>query len=137
MRLFLGLLFTPLVTSLIFAGFPFLVNGHLPTTSEFILLLTPSYFVTLTGLIAFGLPIVLGLKKLKKLNYFTLLFLGSLAGIIFFILFSLVLSEMLGSENAVNVVSILWGLSMGFVTALFFALMTGITNDSKSEKVGI
>jgi hypothetical protein len=82
------------------------------------------------GLCAVGLPLVYVLRRVGRLNLISLALSGALAGVLVFYLFGRLLAFLLESSGPFNLLSAVWGAALGFILALVFGLIAGLTTRS-------
>jgi hypothetical protein len=86
-----------------------------------------SALVAYLGLFLVGLPIAKALKHLGYLNVPAIAFLGVLAGVLIFYAFMLLFGVLLGSSAVFGIKQLAWGAALGFVVAVAFGVISGIT----------
>ena len=129
-RLRLAATLSPLVPGAFFAVLLFYFGGPSTPFGLVGLILIFAIPVSYTGLALFGLPLFLMLKKRDALTIVPFLIVGTSGGMVMFMVFSLLLSLLLGTSYKFGFDQIAWGAGMGFSVALTFCLLAGITSAS-------
>jgi hypothetical protein len=119
-RYIVGISMAPLVIPVFFAFY----DGMDPVVINISLLLSYS------GMIIFGIPIILYLSKIQRLKLILICVLGAVTGCLVWFTFLVGYANVMGTVTTYEIPELLYsaliGVSMGFVVALVFGLVAGI-----------
>ncbi len=93
-----------------------------------IIILLFALITSYLGTLVFGVPMVKLLQRFNFLNLPTLVFAGTLLGILLFYVGVFSLTLLLNSKSDFNTYTIIGGAISGFIVSLTFGLMSGITS---------
>ncbi len=121
MQILTSILFTALVPTLLILIIPSLVNGQGISLINSLKLFLPVYVASFMGLLIICLPIYYGLKKYDLLSIFNLAISGALAGVIYVLFLTWLLTTVLANGYfELEPMSMLWGCFLGLITASSF-----------------
>lgn len=127
-RLYMGSLIAPLVPTLLVVILPALFLGNQAFGDAFLMAMAFSLITSHLAFFAFGVPIVLLLKRKGALSMASLSLAGALAGVLAFSCFLCIFGLLLESKAGIGVIQIIWGATVGLAVAVVFSLISGITS---------
>ena len=103
--------------------------GGWPFHYELGLIVSISVIAAYLGLLLFGLPTLWALRRIGFENIFTITIAGAFIGAIVFSVFLVLFAFGLGSHIVINNVlsGTSWGMGLGFVVSLTYAIIAGLT----------
>jgi len=123
-------LFAPLSAPLVNFLFPILSSGgEWPyNQTDYLLVIIVSASCAYLALFVIGIPIYWILKRRRMLSLLTLSIAGAVSGALAFEFFLYLFAVMMKSTPGVFVSALAWGASLGFLVALTFGLIAGVSN---------
>ena len=130
-RFFLALIFSPLISSLLFSIFEPIVAGRAPNFKLSLTILPIFYIFTFLGFIVLGLPVYFILQKFDVLNLWSLTIAGGFSGVTYMVIFQLIIFPRVSSTETITYIP---GFMMGTISALIFGLLIGLTLNLRNNE---